>query len=199
MIAPRPVKVAVWITLLTFIAVAVVVASCRHQRNGNDPTGNGRTATGGADKVLTNKDIRELAPPSMLGVGGFLLTIAHGEKMNIPATTVQLPTLPARRAPMVLYLRVPPGQAERLKALGGTAEFVLQNGNRSMGGQVRLADLRVTTSPRLPGDLLYSDAAWVESLDGGHDWQPNTATVAVNPQNDMAGPIDAVIMAGGYK
>ena len=71
--------------------------------------------------------------------------------------------------------------------------------SRSMGGQVRLADLRVTTSPRLPGDLLYSDAAWVESLDGGHDWQPNTATVAVNPQNDMAGPIDAVIMAGGYK
>jgi len=174
--------------------------TCCDHSDGDNASGSSGEASPDSDTILTQDDIQEIGRPGILGVGGFVLTIVHSEKMNIPTTTVQLPKLPARSAPIVLYLRLPSGEAERLKAAGGTAEFVLQNANRSFGGQVPVADLRVPTSPHLPGDLLYSDQMWVESLDDGLRWQPETAIVAISPRdNDTDCPIDAVIMAGGYK
>lgn len=188
------------IAVLVLIAAWAVAMSRCDRGDGNNSNRGGVVSSRPPDKALAQADIQEIDRPGMLGVGGYVLAIVRSEAISIPATVVQLPELPARRAPIVLYLRLPAGEAERFKAAGGTAEFVLHGKNKSIGGQVQLADLRVTTSPHLPGDLMYADDVWVESLDEGLDWQPETATVTISSEaNDVDGPIEAVMMVGGSK
>lgn len=161
---------------------------------------NSRTNNSMTTKILDSDDIQIIDSPGVFGVRGYSLVVVRSEKMSIPVTSVQLPKLPRRRASIILYLCVPRGKAEQLKATGGTAEFVLKKGNKSIGGQVRLADLRVTTSSGFSGERLYSSKIWVESLDNNLNWQPEIATVAVNVgDHDIDGPIEAMIRCGGEK
>ena len=191
---------AAFTTLLELIGITVVVMNRWDNKDGENASGYGHAVPTDPGGSLTQDDVKLLERPGILGVGGFAITVLRSEKKNVPPTTVHLPKLPARRTPIVLYLRLPAGDAERFKAAGGTAEFVLRNGQVSMGGQVQVANLRVTTSSHLPGDLLYSDQLWVQSRGIGRSWQPETATVAISlGNNDVDGAVEAVIMAGGYK